>query len=131
MDIFDGLKSAGKVLHEAGKIEQYQQILDALQKLLEMQKKIGELEAGNKKLREDFEIKENLFFEGNMYWFRKDDIKDGPFFFFFWDFERNLVRLHKRVGDDRTYCPKCNTVAKSGTEVHQFKPSYRGFNRGK
>ena len=39
MTIFDQIKLVGKVLQEDGKIEQYQQIVDTQQELLEMQKK--------------------------------------------------------------------------------------------
>ena len=43
MAIFDELKSVAGVLQEAGKIEQYRQILDAQKELLEMQKQISDL----------------------------------------------------------------------------------------
>lgn len=121
MAIFDELKSIGKVLQEAGKIEQYQQILDAQQKLLEMQREIAELETNNKRLNEEFEIKETLIPEGNVYWTQKDGVKDGPFCTCCWDSERKLMRLHKSQVSDRVHCPKCNTVAKAGT-AHVFRP---------
>lgn len=125
MVIFDELKSIGKVLQEAGKIEQYQQILEAQQKLLEMQKKITELESENKSLQEEFEIKDTLVSEGNVYWIQKDGIKEGPFCTCCWDSERKLLRLHKSQVSDRVSCPKCNTVAKAG-EVQVFRPiNYR------
>lgn len=121
MAIFDELKSVGKVLQEAGKIEQYQQILDAQQKLLEMQKRIAELETDNKRLQEEFEIKDALIPEGNVYWIERDGKRDGPFCTCCWDAERKLMRLHKSQVSDRVSCPKCNTVAKSGT-AQVFRP---------
>ena len=42
MTIFDELKSVAGVLQEAGKIEQYWQILGAQKELLEMQVRISE-----------------------------------------------------------------------------------------
>src|SRR3989344_368495 len=108
MAIFDELKSIGRVLQEAGKIEQYRQILDALQKLLEMQKKIDELETENKGLKEEFEIKGNLIPEKNVYWLEKDGFKDGPFCICCWDSERKLIRLNKNEFSDRLHCPQCD-----------------------
>ena len=75
MIAFNELKAVAKVLQEAGKIEQYQQILDAQKELLEMQNKIVNLETDNKRLRDEFEIKENLISEGNLYWIIKDGKK--------------------------------------------------------
>lgn len=121
MAIFDELKSVGKVLQEAGKIEQYKQILDALQKLLEMQKRIDELETDNKKLHEEFEVKAKLIPEGNVYWIEESDKRDGPFCTCCWDDERRLIRLHKNGISNRVSCPKCKTEAKAGT-AHVFKP---------
>ena len=127
MSIIDELKSVGKVLQEAGKIEQYQQILDAQQKLLEMQREIADLEADNKKLREEFEIKEALIPEGNVYWIKKDNGKDGPFCTCCWDSEHKLVRLHKNDSSGKVHCPKCNTTVTAGT-VHVFVPKHTGGN---
>lgn len=115
MIAFNELKAVAKVLQEAGKIEQYQQILDAQKELLEMQNKIVNLETDNKRLRDEFEIKENLISEGNLYWIIKDGKKDGPFCTCCWDSERKLVRLHKSEVSGRAHCPKCNTVARAGT----------------
>ena len=78
MAIFDELKSVAGVLQEAGKIEQYRQILDAQKELLEMQKRISDLESENKSLKEKLEIKDTLIFERNAYWVEKDAKKDGP-----------------------------------------------------
>lgn len=114
MAIFDELKSIGKVLQEAGKIELYQQILEIQEKLLEMQKKISELEEKNKELKERLKIKEDLYYENNAYWFRKEDgKKDGPFCTVCYDDERKLIRL--RVGHYTfgwAICPKCNKYAR-------------------
>lgn len=127
MSIIDELKSVGKVLQEAGKIEQYQQILDAQQKLLEMQREIYELETDNKKLREEFEIKEALIPEGNVYWIKKDNTRDGPFCTCCWDSERKLIRLHKSNVSSKVHCPKCSTTVKEGV-AHVFIPNNRGGN---
>jgi len=113
MAIFDELKSIGKILQEAGKIEQYQQILETQKKLLEMQKKIQELEKKDRELKEKLEIKENLIFEKNAYWIKKENgEKDGPFCSVCWDADRKLIRL--RVGDYAggwAYCLKCRNLA--------------------
>lgn len=121
MAIFDELKAVGKVLQEAGKIEQYQQILDALQKLLEMQKRIDELETTNKGLRERLEVKESLVAERNMYWSEKDGKRDGPFCTNCWDSEQKLMRLHKSITHSGIQCPKCK-IWTVDPAAQQFRP---------
>jgi len=119
MAIFDELKSVGKILQEAGKIEQYKQILDALQKLLEMQKRIDELETENKKLKEKLETKESLHFENGAYWITKEDsTKDGPFCSRCWDVEKNTVRLKPGINPAFHSCPECKGQ-------FQTNPGYR------
>ena len=51
MGIYDAAKDAANVLKEAGKIKEYQQILELLEDLLNKQKKINDLEAENKEFK--------------------------------------------------------------------------------
>lgn len=44
MGIYDGLRDAAKVLREADKIEQYKEIVTAMEKLKEQQARIATLE---------------------------------------------------------------------------------------
>ncbi len=112
MAIFDELKSIGKTLRQADKIEQYQQILDIQKKLLEMQKKIAELENENKELKEELKLKEDLIFERNAYWIKKESSeKDGPFCSVCWDSDRKLIRLRKgNYAHGWAICPKCDKL---------------------
>lgn len=114
MGIFDDLKSIGKILQEAGKIEQYQKILETQKELLEMQKKIQELEKENSELREKLKIKENIFFENNAYWLKKDEQKDGPFCTKCWDKDRYLIRMRFYAAQNwsRAHydCPECKNT---------------------
>ncbi|HAT68320.1 MAG: hypothetical protein A2481_02730 [Candidatus Yonathbacteria bacterium RIFOXYC2_FULL_47_9] len=79
MAIFDELKSVAGVLQEAGKIPQYQQILEVQEKLLEMMNHIFALENENRELKQQIKTKEALVFEGNVYWMNDGDKKNGPF----------------------------------------------------
>jgi len=115
MAIFDELKSVGKVLQEAGKIEQYQQILETQKDLLGMQKRIQELEKENRELREKLEIKENLYYENNTYWVKKEDgSKDGPFCSRCWDKNKDLIRLRYHSAQKWSLahydCPECKNT---------------------
>jgi len=116
--MIDGLKIAGKTLQEAGKIEQYQQILDAQQKMLEMQSQIADLTAENKQLKAVLTTKESLVFENNAYWSQNDDTKDGPFCSRCWDVASNAVRLKPSINNGAfSSCPECN-------QQFQTDPSY-------
>ncbi len=117
MGIYDGLKDAASVLKEAGKIEQYRQILEIQEKLLDMQNHIAEIDIENKLLKEKLSIKENLIPEGNFYYTIKDKNKDGPFCTCCWDSESKLVRLHTNTSSNRTHCPNCETTATPGRAI--------------
>lgn len=117
MGLYDGLKDAAGVLKEAGKIEQYRQILEVLEKLLEMQKKITELEADNKDLREQLKIKGKLVPKENMYYMEVNGDQDGPFCTSCWDSDHKLIRLHISRDFDSAKCPTCKTFARSGHAI--------------
>lgn len=105
MGIFDDLKSAATILKEAGKIEQYRQILEVQGKLLEMQDKIAELEDENKDLKEKLKIKGNLIYKGNAYWINEGGKEDGSFCTRCWDKNKETIRLNPRT----RICPECKT----------------------
>jgi hypothetical protein len=106
MAIFDELRSIGRVLQEAGKIEQYQQILDAQEKLLEQQKRIFDLEKENQELKEKFNLKKNLIHRAEVYYLKDGEKEDGPFCAKCYDVEGLLVRMtHWNPGVNR--CPNC------------------------
>lgn len=110
MGIFNQLKSIAKILQEAGKIKQYQQILEVQEKLLEMQSKIQDLEKENSELKEKLKIKENLIYRNNVYWINNKDKEDGPFCPRCWDADKKLVRLQPFDKSDYSYdCPNCKS----------------------
>lgn len=117
MGLYDGLKDAASVLKEAGKIEQYRQILEVLEKLLEMQKKIGELEADNKDLREQLKIQGKLVPRDNMYYLEEDGVQDGPFCTSCWDSGHKPIRLHISRDFGSATCPTCKTQARPGRAI--------------
>lgn len=107
MAIFDVLKSVANILKEADKIKEYSQILEVQKELLEMQKRVQELEKENSCLKEKLSIKENLDYEKNAYWAKKENgTKDGPFCSRCWDKNRDLIRLDVS-NVDIGFCPEC------------------------
>lgn len=108
MAIFDELKSIAGVLQEAGKIEQYRQILDAQKELLEMQNKIYSIESENRDLRGKLETIKSLIFEKNAYWINNDNKKDGPFCSCCWDDHKKTIRMQPEGNPAYYSCPKCN-----------------------
>lgn len=125
MSVFDELKSVAGVLQEAGKIEQYRQILDALRDLLELQKKISELENVNSELRSKLEIKENLIFEKNSYWLQNGEKKDGPFCSCCWDDDRKTIRMQPCGNPAYFDCPKCKN---KGVQVFDDRSGSGNYN---
>lgn len=121
MAIFDELKSIGKVLQEAGKIDLYQQILDVQQQLLEMQNRISFLDKENKELKEKLETRDSLIFEKNAYWLEVDGKKDGPLCSCCWDDDRKTIRMQPCGNPAYFDCPKCKN---KGVKIHEDKNVY-------
>lgn len=107
MAIFDELKSIGRTLQEAGKIELYGKILEIQEKLLELQNQLLFLEAENKQLKEKLQIKESLIFENNAYWIEKGDGKEGPYCSCCWDNDEKTIRMQPAPDPAYFDCPKC------------------------
>lgn len=107
MAIFDELKSIGRTLQEAGKIELYGKILEIQEKLLELQNQLLVLEAENKQLKEKLQFKESLIFENNAYWIKKGDEKEGPYCSCCWDSNEKTIRMQPAPNPAYFDCPKC------------------------
>jgi hypothetical protein len=115
MVVFDELKSVAQVLQEAGKIEQYRQILDAQKELLQMQKKIQDIETEKADLLRKLEIRSDIFFENNVYWRKMGgDKKEGPYCSRCWDEKGKLIHMHN--DGDSFFCPACGV----GTDTHHI-----------
>lgn len=132
MAILDELKSIGKTLREVDKIPQYEQILDVMEKMIEMQKRISDLETDNKDLKDKLQTKDSLTFENNAYWINKDGKKDGPFCSCCWDDHNKTIRVQPAGNPAFCTCPKCKNTVKvypdqdNPPHASQFRPtSYR------
>ena len=108
MGIYDAAKDAANVLKEAGKINEYQKILDLMQDLLNKQKNIDDLEKENRELKEKLNDKDELIFKNNAYYTKSNN--DGPFCTRCWDKHRSLIRINKTFHDDDfASCPDCKS----------------------
>lgn len=119
MGIFDDLKSIGKTFQEAGKIEQYNQILETQKELLEMQKKIIDLESEKVELKEKLKIRGKLIPKNNAYWLAEENGReDGPFCTRCYDKDEKLLRMLPREYGSSSCpsycytCPECNNTIK-------------------
>lgn len=130
MGIYDVLKDSAGILKEAGKIDQYRQILEVQEKLLDMQKRISDLENENTELRKKFEIQSVIKFENNAYWIG-DDKNSGPLCSRCWDSDRKPIRMQPRGNPTYFDCPNCqnkcvqiyhDTSGRGARPVHVFNP---------
>lgn len=90
-DLFD-------VFKQAGKIEEYQKILDLIDDSFKDKEKIQELIEKNTKLKEEkkelsekLNLLNDLKFENNAYWKKSDN--DGPFCLRCWDKNKEVIRI--------------------------------------
>lgn len=131
MAIFDELKSIGKTLQEAGKIELYGKILEIQERLLELQKRLLVLEGENKQLKEKLEIKESLIFENHAYWIKNGKEKDGPYCSCCWDNDKKTIRMQPTPDPAYFNCPKCgnkNVLVYPEKLAHDINGSEEDFN---
>jgi len=122
MSLYDGLKDAATVLKEAQKIEEYKQILEGLDELQARQKKIFDLEAEVKDLKDKLKTKENLKYERNSYF--TVDNNDGPFCSHCWDAGEKLVRTHPAGNPAYHTCPKCKNTVQVYPEKDPPRPQH-------
>lgn len=116
MGLYDAAKDVAKVLKEAGKIDEYQKILDLIDDLFEKRDQIEKLQKENGHLKKQLEIQDNYFFEKNSYWHK--ETKDGPFCSRCFDKHKELIRtIPTYVGSNLAVCPECkNAVNFTGKE---------------
>jgi len=104
---FDLIKSWANILKEAGKIDEYKEILDLLVKEREQEDEIRELKNENRQLKEDLEIKGKIIFKNNFYYV--EDI--GPYCSKCRDDEKKLIRSHPTyIWSNYAKCPKCESA---------------------
>jgi len=117
MTWLEELQKVATVLHEAGKIEQYNQILKAQGELLSLQNKVALLEGENSELREKLKFSESLNYKPHAYW---TDKEDGPFCSRCWDKDRIGIRMHLTSGSWGE-CPECKVQADVYESLREFK----------
>jgi hypothetical protein len=115
MAVLDGLMTAAEVLRAADKIPEYQQILEAMGKMMELQGQVDaekqlvkELQAELTPIREDQIRADGIVRAGDFY-----KLKGNAYCVYCWEVERRLgplVPRHKIVGgrNERFYqCTRC------------------------
>jgi hypothetical protein len=107
------IKDLYGVLKEAGKIDEYQKILELLDDSLKNREKIEALLNENKQLKEQVAVAREIVFESNAYYLGQD----GPFCMHCYDDDRKLIRLPERPGFDSLCCPKCKNYFDQGDGV--------------
>ncbi len=121
MSIYDGLKDAAGVLKEAGKIPEYRQILEALEKMLDLQKKNTELEKEVTDLKEKLRIKNVLVIKNHAYWYKETG--EGPFCTRCWDSESKPIHMHPNGNPSFYSCPNCKSGSvKAKPELDDDRP---------
>ncbi len=104
------IKDLYGILKEAGKIDEYQKILELLDDSLKNREKIEELVNKNGQLKEQLAVAGEIRFENNAYYLEQD----GPFCMHCYDSDKKLIRLPERPGFDSLYCPSCKNYFDQG-----------------
>ena len=127
MSLYGAAKDVAKTLKEAGKIEEYQKILDLIDDLFEKREKIEKLQKENIKLKKQLEAQDNYFFENNSYWHK--DSKDGPFCSRCFDKHKALIRIIPiDLNANSAKYPECeNIVNFTGKTNPPIQPHLENF----
>jgi len=111
MSVMDGLKQAASTLRAADKIPEYNAILDAQQRIFDLQNENQELKEKNVALTDKKDLEGQLHRDDNSPWLAMEDDEDptARYCMLCWDTESTLVRLYV---DDKGYyekhCKKCD-----------------------
>lgn len=117
MDIIKGMGTAAAVLRKADKIQEYQQILDAMEQLTAQQGRISELETENGDLKHKLKTREELVVRNDAYWTTGEN---GPFCLTCHGSKDLLVHMVSwDVGQHK--CNNCNHVVTTNPSALQQK----------
>jgi DNA repair exonuclease SbcCD ATPase subunit len=106
MGLYDAAKDAAKILKEAGKIEEYQKILDLIDDLFDKRDKIDKLETENKELKEKLKVVGDYEFKINAYYNKESG--DGPYCSRCFDKNKDLIRIIPDwINGNYATCPEC------------------------
>lgn len=102
------IKDLYEIFKKAGKIDEYQKILDLIDDSFKKREEIEKLRKKNKELQEKLKFQNDLEFRNDAYWKKSDG--DGPYCLRCWDKGRELIRIiPMRIGSNFATCPECKT----------------------
>lgn len=112
------IKDLWNVFNEAGKIEEYQKILNLIDDQFRMREQIDNFKKEITTLRSRLEIKESLEFKNNAYYLKNGD---GPFCQACWDNNEKLIRIIKYPFDKDSYdCKVCKNSIRFSGNIEPF-----------
>jgi hypothetical protein len=106
----DDLKKIGQTFYNAGKMKEYQAILEAQQRIFDLQEENADLKDKNKQFKDYDKFEKSLVFEKNAFYsVNKDGDKIGPYCPKCWGDEKKELRMQK--GKRFYHCPKCGSTS--------------------
>lgn len=124
MPTFETIKKIADFLRKADKLEEYKQILELWEKLLEIQCKYDDLLKEDKKLKETLELCKKLKFKNNTFW----DGEEGPYCPGCFGKEKLAVRMTIDPDSKFANCPVCKTrVNYTGRKDHSYGIAVRKY----
>ncbi len=117
-----------EVLTKAGKIDEYQKIIDLVKEKQELVNENIELKKENRELIEKLNLQNDLEFKNNAYW--KKSNNDGPFCSRCWDKNKEMIRIHLEK-EGWSKCFECkNDFNLTGKEMNsEFIVEEEKFNK--
>jgi len=96
MGVIDTAKDIYDLVKKGATIELQEKINQLREEAINLQSENTKLKERIKDLEDQLNIRENLIFDGSVYWFGTSDInRDGPYCQKCYDIDKNLVRLQR------------------------------------
>lgn len=99
-----------ELLKKGATLEAQTKIMELREALLSEKEENNILHLQIHELEKQLEIKDQLNWDGKMYWLIKNGVNDGPYCQQCYDSNKKLIRLQKSVNNDCMLCKTCKNI---------------------
>ncbi len=122
MSTLDNIQIIYEVLKKAGNIDAQKALTDLKEQNLKLREENLAFKEQIKELEEKLKIKEQLEFDGRMYWLKNGDTKEGPYCHLCYERDNKLIHLLD-ASDGFYKCSACDVLY----DIRKTGDTFQGF----